>query len=68
MLTAKRTAHAGPCINGSRHKWGKETNRCGDIHIYYEEPCLNCRRVRIRVYTRTGNHVEGYETREPTCK
>jgi hypothetical protein len=64
MITANRQANAGPCVNGGRHKLGPETNRRdGGVNVWYDEPCLKCARVRVRIYTRRGNRIDGYETR-----
>lgn len=61
-----RETTAGPCLNGGRHKWGNETNRRAGVYsTHYDEPCLKCARVRVREYTKRGNHVAGYFTRSP---
>lgn len=56
--------HGGPCGDGKRHKWGKEENhRAGVTFAQCDIPCQRCARVRVREYTRRGNHIAGYFTR-----
>jgi len=54
---------AGPCVNGQRHRWRSGTRALqGALLSVYHEACQRCRRIRIREYTRRGNHIRGYFT------
>jgi hypothetical protein len=61
--------HAGSCLPiGSRHIWGKEEPWRGMKNMglmrYNQQRCKQCRRVRVIIYTKWGNHIHGYECAE----
>lgn len=55
---------AGPCVDGKRHRWrsGEILVHRGVISRRYAMPCRCCLRVKIKEYTRRGNHTAGYTT------
>lgn len=56
---------AGPCVVSKFHQWGEKTNRRAYVSfVAYDIPCLVCPRVRVLEYTKRGNRIAGYFTRE----